>query len=52
MRGRGGRGGMQGGMQSLGKGLKNRDRDRKNQVKKWGQGRVSCNISKCFHFNF
>lgn len=40
LRGRGGRGGIQGGMQSLGKGLKNRDRDRKNQVKKWGQGRV------------
>lgn len=42
MRGRGGRGGTQsGGMQALGKGLKNRDRDRKNQLKKWGQGRVS-----------
>lgn len=42
MRGRGMRGGMQsGGMQALGKGLKNRDRDKRNQVKKWGQGRVS-----------
>lgn len=42
MRGRGGRGGAQsGGMQALGKGLKSRDRDKRGQVKKWGQGRVS-----------
>lgn len=42
LRGRGMRGGMQsGGMQTLGKGLKSRDRDKRNQVKKWGQGRVS-----------
>lgn len=42
MRGRGVRGSAQtGGMQTLGKGLKNRDRDKRSQVKKWGQGRVS-----------
>lgn len=45
MRGRGGRGGVQsGGMQALGKGLKNRDRDKRNQVKKWGQGRPQIKI--------
>ncbi|KAI4456999.1 eukaryotic translation initiation factor 3 subunit 7 [Holotrichia oblita] len=45
MRGRGGRAGQQtGGMQALGKGLKNRDRERKGQMKKWGQGRPQIKI--------
>ncbi|KAJ8926372.1 hypothetical protein NQ314_021261 [Rhamnusium bicolor] len=40
MRGRGGRGNIQGGgMQSLGKGLKARDTYKRSQVKRWGQGR-------------
>ncbi|KAI4457005.1 eukaryotic translation initiation factor 3 subunit 7 [Holotrichia oblita] len=33
-----------GGMQALGKGLKNRDRERKGQMKKWGQGRPQIKI--------
>lgn len=45
MRGRGNRGGMQSGMQALGKGVKARDRDRKNQIRRYGQGRVSNFIS-------
>ncbi|KAK9688314.1 Eukaryotic translation initiation factor 3 subunit 7 (eIF-3) [Popillia japonica] len=45
MRGRGGRAGQQsGGMQALGKGLKSRDRERKGQMKKWGQGRPQIKI--------
>lgn len=41
LRGRGVRGTAQsGGMQTLGKGLKRSDRDKRTQVKKWGQGRV------------
>ena len=48
MRGRGGRGGGSSGhghgMQQLGKGLKNRDKDRKGMNKKWGQGRPQIKI--------
>nr|XP_022907415.1 eukaryotic translation initiation factor 3 subunit D-like [Onthophagus taurus] len=44
MRGRGGRAGQQSGMQALGKGLKSRERDRKGQIKKWGQGRPQIKI--------
>lgn len=52
---RGGRGGrnntMGGGMQSLGKGIKARDAYKKNQVRKFGQGRVRVNILiNCFLF--
>ncbi|XP_018319021.1 eukaryotic translation initiation factor 3 subunit D [Agrilus planipennis] len=43
MRGRGIRG-VQAGMQALGKGLKAREKDRKNQMKKWGQGRPQIKI--------
>lgn len=45
LRGRGGRGNVQGGgMQSLGKGLKARDTYKRSQVKKWGQGRAPIKI--------
>ncbi|KAJ8970241.1 hypothetical protein NQ317_017601 [Molorchus minor] len=46
MRGRGGRGNMQGGgMQALGKGLKSRDTYKRSQgAKRWGQGRPQIKI--------
>lgn len=46
MRGRGGRGGSNSShvMQQLGKGVKNRDKDRKGMNKKWGQGRPQIKI--------
>jgi len=45
MRGRGGRAGTAtSGMQALGKGVKNRERDRKGMNKKWGQGRPQIKI--------
>ncbi|KAK9883456.1 hypothetical protein WA026_001634 [Henosepilachna vigintioctopunctata] len=46
MRGRGGRGNLQntGSMQSLGKGLKFKDAYKRNQMKKWGQGRPQIKI--------
>lgn len=45
MRGRGMRGGVTGNvMQQLNKGLKSKDRERKGQIKKWGQGRPQIKI--------
>lgn len=45
-RGRGGKAGLQTGMQALGKGAKARESYKRREIKRWGQGRVSFRFDK------